>query len=522
MNKISNFARIIGAVLLLGVLAGQSQAQPASAARQVVVNGVAFQGNHTYSASDLSGLIASEIGKPMTLKDIQVLAARIEAFYHEAGYPLVKVVVPRQTFADDAPVQMVVLEGQLGQVRVEGNDRYRADYVRDALSAAGVRADQPVSLERVERALTRVNRQSGIEASATLKPGDRQGYTDLVVKVEEAPRLAGAIEFNNYGSKDTGRYRVVPSLRFQNLTGRGDSANLIGMQSVGDGDAWFAYADYATPINARGTSVQVYGSTGNVSVGRDFKVLEVEGESAALGVGLLQDQILSARSVITYSAWVEGTDLDQDMLGVRIAEDRVRKLRLGVALDHTDLSGRTLVSFDLHRGLGENLGGMDDNSSLSSRSFAGADNDFTKLTIDLTRIQRLNARTLLIPRLYGQYAFDPLVSSEQWAIGGVNSVKGHPPSVFSGDSGVTASLEARYDLFADDDRYQLVGQLSHGRLYIREPFYDQDDERDVSGASLGLLARPWEPIEVRLDWGMPLGTETGDDSYFYAQARYRF
>ena len=111
--------------------------------------------------------------------------------------------------------------------------------------------------------------------------------------------------------------------------------------------------------------------------------------------------------MITYSAWVEGTDLDQDMLGVRIAQDRVRKLRLGVALDHTDLSGRTLVSFDLHRGLGENLGGMDDNSSLSSRSFAGADNDFTKLTIDLTRIQRLNARTLLIPRLYGQYAFDP-------------------------------------------------------------------------------------------------------------------
>ena len=79
MKKISNFARIFWAVLLLGVVASQSQAQPASAARQVVVNGVAFQGNHTYSASDLSGLIASEIGKPMTLKDIQVLAARIEA-----------------------------------------------------------------------------------------------------------------------------------------------------------------------------------------------------------------------------------------------------------------------------------------------------------------------------------------------------------------------------------------------------------------------------------------------------------
>src|SRR5699024_11905223 len=59
-------------------------------------------------------------------------------------------------------------------------------------------------------------------------------------------------------------------------------------------------------------------------------------------------------------------------------EDRVRKLRLGVALDRADLSGRTLLSLDLHRGLGENLGGMDNGSSLSSRAFAGADNDFTK------------------------------------------------------------------------------------------------------------------------------------------------
>tara|TARA_A100001391_G_scaffold113172_3_gene76110 strand:+ start:6272 stop:7834 length:1563 start_codon:yes stop_codon:yes gene_type:complete len=520
MSSQSGFLRIALLALALAFHIGPARAQ--STPPQVVVNGVTFQGNYTYTASDLSGLIASEIGKPMTLKDIQGLAARVEAFYHDAGYPLVKVVVPQQTFADGTPVKLVVLEGQLGEIRIEGNQRYASRRILDALAAADVHRDEPVRLDRVERALTRLNRQSGIEAAAALKPGARQGYTDLIIKVEEAPRVTGALELNNYGSKDTGRYRVVPSITLQNLTGRGDNANLIGMQSIGDGDAWFAYADYVTPVNARGTSVQVYGSTGNVNVGRDFEVLEVEGDSTGLGVGVLQDQILSARSVLTYSAWLEGTDLDQDMLGVRIAQDRIRKLRVGVALDRTDLSGRSLMSVDLHHGLGESLGGMDDNSTLSSRAFAGADNDFTKVTMDLARIQRLNARTLLIPRLYGQYAFDPLVSSEQWAIGGANSVKGHPPSIYSGDSGFTASLEARYDLFADDSRYQLIGQLSHGRLYIKKPFYDQDDEQDISGVSLGLLARPWKPIEVRLDWGLPLGTETGDNNYFYAQARYRF
>src|SRR5699024_2256604 len=147
--------------------------------------------------------------------------------------------------------------------------------------SAGVRRDEPLRLDRVERALTRLNRQSGIAAAATLKPGKRQGYTDLVIKVEEAPRVAGAIELNNHGSKDTGRYRVVPSVRWENLGGRGDNANFIGMQCLGDGDAWFAYADYVTPVDAHGTSVQVYGATGNVNVRRDFRILEVEGDSTA-------------------------------------------------------------------------------------------------------------------------------------------------------------------------------------------------------------------------------------------------
>ena len=521
MSSKIGFLPAAALALVLGATGPLAVAQE-PAARQVLVNGVAFQGNTTYSTADLSGLIASEIGKPMTLKDIQGLAAKIEAFYHDAGYPLVKVVVPRQTFADGKPVELVVLEGRLGEVRIEGERRYHTQRIRDALEASGVRAGEPLRLDRVERALTRINREAGVEASATLKPGAEQGYTNLLVDVEEGPLLSGSLEVNNYGSKDTGRYRVVPSIKLQNISGRGDSANLIGMKSIGDGDAWFAYADYATPVNSRGTSVQVYGSTGNVNVGRDFKVLEVEGDSTGAGLGVMQDQILSARSILTYSLWLEGTNLDQDMLGVRIAEDRVRKLRLGVAWDRTDLSGRSLVSLDVHQGLGERLGGMDNDSVLSSRAFAGADNDFTKVTLDLTRIQRLNARTLLIPRLYGQYAFDPLVSSEQWAIGGVNSVKGQAPSVYSGDSGVTASLEGRYDLFADNHRYQLVGQISHGRMHIKKPFFDQESEQDISGVSLGLMARPLDPVEVRLEWGLPLGPETGDDNYFYAQARYRF
>lgn len=504
--------------------ATMAEAQPSAppGASTVLVSGFNFQGNNIYNSATLSGLIASEIGKPMTLKEIQETAERIAEYYHRNGYPLAKVVVPQQTFGNDRPVTVVVLEGQLGAIDVRGNERYASDRISAALSAAGTKLGEPIKLDEVERSLTTINRQSGITTSATLRPGVEQGYTDLIVDVEEAPRVTGSLEVNNYGSKDTGRYRVMPSLKFQNLSGRGDELDVIGMKSLGEGDAWFGYAGYTTPLNASGTSVELYGSTGNVSVGREFKVLEIEGDSTSLGLGLHQDQVFSARNVLTYSAWLESTDLKQSLLDTNVVHDEIRKVRLGVALDHSDLSGRTLLSTDLHQGLGENLGGMDNNSLESSRPYAGADNQFTKLTVDMMRIQRINSRMLAVPRLYGQYAFDPLVSSEQFAVGGVNSVKGHAPSGYSGDNGFTASLEGRYDLFEGDQRYQLIGGISHGRIYIKKPFVDQDDEQNISGFSLGMLANPIEPVQLRLDWGIPLGAKTEDNSYVYAQVQYNF
>ena len=506
-------------IALVGVSGAQAQQR---SELQVLVNEVSLEGNATYDSETLLGLIASEIGRPMTLKQIQETAERITEFYHQNGYPLVRVVVPEQAFGDDRPVRLVVLEGQLGHIGVMGNQRFADRHVIAALSAAGERPGQPINLQQVERALAHLNRRSGITTEATLRPGTEQGFTDLQIDVKEAPRISGSLQVNNFGSETTGRYRVLPRLTFENLTGRGDELNAIAMTSLGDGEAWFGYATYVTPLNAGGTRLETYASTGNVSVGRDFKALEIQGDSQSLGLGLHQEQVFSARQVLTYSAWLESADLQQSILDTRVIDDKIRKLRLGAALDSQDLSGSSLLSLELHQGLGETLGGMQDDSLDSSRAFAGADNDFTKLTMSVMRIQRLSPRLVAVPSLFAQYAFDSVVSGEQFSVGGANSVKGHPPAVYSGDSGITASLEGRYDLLADDSRFQLIGSLGHGRIDIRTPVQDQDDSQAISGASLGVLATPLPSLELRLEWGVPLGSRTEDSGYAYAQTQYRF
>lgn len=514
------------AVMTANAAMASESAVPASQApasqAQVMVKAVEFSGNRTFSSEQLNAQIAGELGRPMSLVEMKALAAKVEAYYHGANYRLVKVVVPAQDFANEPALKLVVLEGWLGNVQVTGAKRFSSEQVVDALSAGGIVEGKPFTLEEVERSLTHLNRLSGITVTSTLQPGAQTGSTDLVVDVTEAPRVQGAMEVNNYGSKDTGETRLIPSLKFANLSGHGDEANVLALTSLGEGDLWYGYVDYALPLNNRGTKARAYFSKGNVDVGSTFRALEIEGDNESWGLGVTQDFVQSSRTIITGEAWLESQDLEQSILGVRTAEDKIRKLRFGLTLDTADLYGRTLATAGLQYGLGEAMGGMDDDSIMSSRAAAKADNNFTKFTFDVARLQQITPRFLVIPRIAGQYSLDSLVSSEQWGVGGFNSVAGHAPSTNSGDHGYTVSLEGRYSLFQDNDRYQATARLDHGEVWLKETLVDQDDHKDLSGASIGLLARPIDSVDLRVDFSVPIGETTEDSTYVYAQARYRF
>ena len=496
---------------------------PAAApARSVMVNGVAFSGNNAYTSDQLSALIANEIGRPLTLEAMRGLAAKIEAYYHDAGYTLVKVVVPQQEFGNARALQLTVLEGWLGNVTVENNARFAASRVERALEQEGVVRGKPFKLEQIEKALTRLNRLSGITVTSRLQPGVQTGSTDLFVEMTEARRISGMVEVNSYGSENTGRYRVIPRLAFENLTGRGDELGVMGMKSLGSGDMEYGSVMYTTPVNSLGTKLSAYYSQGDVNVGKEFQVLDIKGDNSSWGLGVSHDFISSARRIYTAEAWLESQDLEQEMLSTTTSDDKIRKLRLGFTFDDTDLSGRTLVQAQMHYGLGEALGGMDNNSPMSSRAFSRADNEFTKFTLDIARVQRLAPRWSVTPRISAQYSTSPLVSAEQWVIGGITSVAGYLPAFYAGDSGYLASLEGRFLLLPDDHRYQAFARLDHGRVFIRTPYLNQASNAHLTGATLGVQALPIESIELRLDLTVPLSGNDGEGETVYAQARYRF
>lgn len=496
--------------------------KPAVSAPQLVVSQVIFTGNSVFSQDVLQSVIAPDLGKQMTLDDIRGLADQVKSHYHQSGYRLANVVVPKQRFESGKPVELVITEGWLDRVEVSGNQRYASRRVMNALSAHSVSSGTAFKFNDLERALTRLNRQSGITTAATLKAGDELGATTLAVSVTEAPRVRGAVEINNYGSKNTGEVRIIPSIEVPNATGRGDVFSMLALKSLSGEGTFFGRMAYEIPLGHKGYRLSAFYSQGNSSVGGDFSTLDVRGDNKSIGVGVLKEFIRSPQRVDVFDAWLESHDIKQEVLGLTTSDDRVRKLRLGYTRENSAAKHRTVISTQLHQGLGAVLGGMKNNSVLSSRSVSGADNQFTKLTVELSRLQRLNARTLIIPRATLQVSSDPLVVGEQISIGGFYSVAGHAPSAHSGDSGIVLNLEGRYAARPNDDRVQYFARLDHGRVLVNKTFIGQRRQEDLSGAAIGITANPWRNISFRLEYAKPIGDRTEDGQYVYAQARYQF
>jgi hemolysin activation/secretion protein len=127
--------------------------------------------------------------------------------------------------------------------------------------------------------------------------------------------------------------------------------------------------------------------------------------------------------------------------------DRMRALRFGTNYDFADrFAGHTLLAAEFSQGL-RIFDADDDERADISRP--GARSSFRKLTLDLSRRQELDR---LLPNLgvfaavAAQTSFGtPLLSAEQFGIGGATIGRGYEPSEITGDMGVAGKVELQYD-----------------------------------------------------------------------------
>ncbi|WBY02170.1 ShlB/FhaC/HecB family hemolysin secretion/activation protein [Ramlibacter tataouinensis] len=378
-------------------------------------------------AGAIDALVAGYRGRSLRLSDLRELTARINELYRAKGIVTAQAVLPPQDVTDGT-VRIRLVEGRVGQVRIQGNESTNEDYIRDRLT---LKPPMLVDMGELEQDLVRFNRSNDAQLRADLRPGSELGQTDIQLQVQEPKRNELRLFVDNSGSTLTGEGRVGVAYMRRSLTGRRDDIYLSAVRSEGhEGN----YLSYGVPVTRLGTRLTLgYFKDRTRVVNGPIAPLDVTGSAESISLSLRHPLRVQSRFQLDALA--------------SFKQRRTANWIVGTPLTASELSGGT-VGLDLQV-LGDNgywTGTAELGSGIDRPDGAPA-RHYTLLRGTLRRSLTWSPDLTLVGSLSWQYApLKLLPSSEQIVIGGEGSVRGHSLGLFSGDRGYVLNLEAHYRL----------------------------------------------------------------------------
>ena len=401
---------------------------------RVTLHKIIIEGATVFTPETLSRFTAPYLDREISGNDIFALAQALTAHYRNAGYFLSLVIVPPQSLGETT-LTLRVIEGYIDKVHIEGDARVRARLVE---IGEKIRASRPLQAQVLERYLLIANDLPGLQLRSVLSPSQTVGAADLTL-IASVKDVEGFVSYDNYGSRYLGPNQTTLGLSVNQLFGGNDQVRVIG---VGTGGTEMSYAQlgYTRVLDEDGVSVGLTLSQARTQPGDALRAFDIRGRSDTMALSLTIPVRRTRNESLFARLLYDNADIDTDILGSRTTEDRIRALRAGVSwllLDRLD--GQNTLDVDLSQG----LSGTASTDLLKSRE--GANGLFNKLTFEYTRFQPWSARWGLGLGLAGQWTeSQPLLSSEQFALGGRRYGRAYEAAELVGDRGVALRLEPRY------------------------------------------------------------------------------
>ena len=385
-----------------------------------MVREIRFTPSEILSAQELAELAAPYEGRQLRFGDLQELVQRINALYQAKRVVTAQAVLPAQDVSGGVVVIRLV-EGRLGEIRLDGNDSTRPGYITGRL------AQQPgdlVDLPLLEQDLIRFNRSNDVQLRAELKPGNAFATTDLLLAVQEPPRHALRMTYDNSGSESTGKWRTGLMYQNRSLLGFRDELSLSGSRSVGQE----SYSvGYSIPVNHSGGRLSLTHYKDRIAVKRgELASLDLTGRSDGTVLNLRQPIHFGERSRVDMVLGAKKRKSSNWISGVFLQTTRTSDASAGLEFQSADDSGFWLGSYII----------------TSGRAKGAPRNNYTVGRGSLRRFQNLADGWSVRGGLNVQHSPNRLVpSSEQFMIGGEYTVRGYPMGSYAGDRGFVANLE---------------------------------------------------------------------------------
>jgi hemolysin activation/secretion protein len=458
----------------------------------IPIRKIQITGSTLFQSSDFAPLTQPFEGKTATLADLRNLTDAITKLYLSQGYINTRAILGDQQIVDGV-VEIQVVEGRVAAIEITGTRRLNPDYIRRRIQLGITTPLRQAQLETQLRLLRTDSLLSDVEA--TLRPGTALGDSILAIRVREAPPVYGGITTDNFSPPSVGSERVGAFLGLRNPTGLSDEL-LVSYNRTTSGGANTYDINYRLPVNPLN--------------------------------GTLQLRIAPSSNRITDPALAQGFDIggSSSLYEVSFRQPIVRSLRreLALSLGFTLQNGNTFVTGDTQFStnsrsrlvkFGQDFLSRDPQGTWALRSqlnfgfdtFASgnaASPSFFSWIGQVQRIQRLSASNFFIAQFDLQLTPDRLISSQQFVIGGGQSVRGYRQNARSGDNGLRFSLEDRIAIAHNSlgtPTLQLAPFIDVGAVWNAQG--SNSPQNFLAGGGLGLIWQPVDRLNIRLDYAIP-------------------
>ncbi len=458
--------------------------------------GVLIEGAQTYSKAELLPLYENMIGTEISLTDLYAIANRMTLKYRNDGYILTQVVVPPQTI-DNGVATLQVVEGFIDNITIQGDEEseYALDLIRDY--ARRISTGSAMNVADMERQLLLINDLPGVDARSIISPSaTTPGAADILVIVERDP-FEAALGVNNHGSRFLGQLQTNGIARVNSVLGLNEQ---ITAQIVAAPDAGLELAygslGYKMPVGSYGTTLAVIGSITETDPGFTLRQFDVEGLSRSV-ILRAEHPIIRSRNTNIFGRFQFDWRNVESKNNIELTRrDRIRALRAGLQAEFLDrLLGVAVNSFDFQISQGIDVFGASDEGDANMTRAAG-DPTFTKANIELQRLQRITNQVNVVLTGRGQLSNNPLLSSEEFGLGGISTVRGYDPSEVVGDDGIGGSIEIQWKP-GQQKNIQLFTFLDSGTVWNQDATSSATKRDSLTSTGVG----------VRLDLPMDIDAE---------------
>ncbi|MEO0935078.1 MAG: ShlB/FhaC/HecB family hemolysin secretion/activation protein, partial [Cyanobacteria bacterium J06641_2] len=471
-----------------------SAPQPEDSTIQIPVRKIEVTGSTILSQEEIAAITKTVEGRSVTLQELRGVVDKITQVYLSRGYITSRAVLTDQTI-NDGVVRVIIVEGSLEKIEVNGTRRLNKSYIRSRIRLG---VDRPLQAGKIEEQLRLLRLDSLLkDVEATLKPGTKLGQSILSITVEEANAISGFIGVDNYSPPAVGSERLGSVISFRNPIGIGDELSASYYRSTAGGSNSFDF-NYRVPINPMNGTLQLrYAPSDSKIIRSEFSDrFDITSDRELYEISFRQPLVRKLREEFALSlgfalqdgqTFLDGLPAPDLAIGSdENANTKTRVVKFGQDYIKRDRQGAWALRSQLSLGM--------DVFDATVNSDAQPDGRFFSWLGQVQRVQRLNQDNLLIAQAELQLSPDNLLSSQQFLIGGGQSLRGYQQNSRAGDNGFRLSLENRTTLQKDElgnPNLQIAPFIDMGAVWnSSENPNDVSGENFLASVGLGLILQP--------------------------------